>query len=1059
MRKIKILLSVLTLAFTFAGSLSALAQVDVSSATIKGTITDQNKAVVVGATVTAKSIERGTMRSARTDSGGNYVIPTLQPGVYEVRIEAQGFDAAIIPKAEVTVGQIAIYDIELRPGGVKAQVEITTDAPVIEAERTQQANTINKLQVENLPNITRDFTQYVFTLPGVSSSTVPRAQNPGFTFGTSGFSIGGSNGRNNLITIDGGENEYGSGQVRYFPSVEAIQEYQVNRNAFAAEFGFTAGTAVNVVTKSGTNDFHGGAYVFYRSQKLAARQYFNVGANKAFDQQFYPGFTFGGPIKKNKAFFFTSYEYLKSDAARFRNYLTNPLLNPTAGQNAYLNLLAASSNANIRRIGSDLQAALTTTAARYPNTSKLLNDSTGNFTAAERFHSWTTRFDYQISEKDSLSGRFSLYRTQQDNLLGGSPTAAISTTAFLPTRDYTTVVTWTRAISTNMVNQARAQFVPNNSARTIPKAPGTTSLLIGGVGNFGRDFATPFNTFQDRYQFEDTLSYSQGRHNWKFGASFRTVSYEVINELWFGGEWTFSSGIFPSILAVAPADRVAVAGFNIANGLGQNGPATANLSSLQSFDLNLPFLYRQGFNNARWKDSASYLGMFGQDSWKIHSRFTLDYGVRYDYDAEPAPLQHNGYVSPRLGFAWDATGDQKTVIRAGGGLFYSPVYYQVAYVTNLLNDSGQFINQIFKTPATLPATQQPAAIWAAGLAKGLPFKALTEADLNSFGVNTGAKNAGRVVFDADPNYKNNYSAQVSFGISRQIRRDLSLEVAWQMYRGVHIQMSQEVNYAEAPCAAGATTPVACLNPAAYGPRYVPIDPTKVQDNVYKSIGNSIYHGMTASLRKRFSHHFQFDANYTFSKAIDDQTDFNSAFSAFLPTRLNLDRAVSAFDVRHNFVANAVIITPFKSGPGHNALARAFSDINISPILQMRSAIPFTIRLGTDTNGDTHGTYDRPFKASRNSGRGDKFINTSLRVNKQFYINREKGMRVEFLTEFTNLFNRTNFLSVNDVFGVNTPFLTGPFDIRGSKDISPTSPLGFNSALSPFQAQFGLKFAF
>ena len=1057
--KTRILLSVVTLGLAFGGSLSALAQSDVANATIKGTVTDQNKAVVAGATVTAKSTERGTTRTAKTDGDGIYVIPTLQPGSYELKFEAAGFDATVIPNAEVTVGQIGVFDVELRPGGVKVQVEITTEAPVIEAERTQQANTINRLQVENLPNITRDFTQYVFTLPGVASSTIPRAQNPGFTFGTSGFSIGGSNGRNNLITIDGGENEYGSGQLRYFPSVEAIQEYQVNRNAFAAEFGFTAGTAVNVITKSGTNAFHGSGYVFYRSQKLAAIQYFNIGPKKAFDQQVYPGFTFGGPIKKNKAFFFTSYEHLKSDAARFRNYLTNPLLNPTAGQAAYLAQLAASSNANIRRIGSDLQAALTTTAANYPNTLKLLTDSTGNFTAAERYHTWTSRIDYEISEKDSLNGRFSLYKTRQDNLLGGGATTAISTTAFLPTRDTTGLINWTHSFSPSMVNQARVQLSPNNTARTIPKAPGTTSLIIPGVGSFGRDFATPFNTFQNRYQFEDTLSYLRGKHNWKFGASFRTVNYEVINELWFAGEWTFSSSTFPVILAVAPADRAAIAGFNLGNGLAQNGPVTANLSSLQEFDLNLPVLYRQGFNNPRWKDTANYLGIFGQDSFKIHPRFTLDYGVRFDYDAEPKPLQHNGYVSPRLGFAWDATGDQKTVIRAGGGLFYSPVYYQVAYVTNLLNDSGQFINQIFKTPLTTPATQTPAAIWGAGLSQGLPFKALSESFLNGLGISTAAKNPGRVVFDVDPNYKNNYAAQVSFGISRQLMRDLSLDVAWQMYRGIHIQMSHEVNYVEAPCPAGATSPVACTNPAAYGPRLAPIDPTIVQKNLYSSIGNSIYHGLTASLRKRFNNHFQFEANYTFSKAIDDQTDFNSAFAAFLPTRLNLDRAVSAFDVRHNFVANAVILTPFKAGPGNNALARAFADVRISPIVQLRSAIPFTIRIGSDTNGDTHGAYDRPFQASRNTGRGDNYYNTSLRVEKQFFIKREKGVRVDFITEFTNLFNRTNFLSVNDVFGVNTPFLNGPFNLRGTKSIASTSPLGFNSALPPFQAQFGLKFAF
>jgi hypothetical protein len=1065
--KKKLCLTVLALAFALAAATPAVAQVDASSATIKGTVTDQNKAVVDGAIVTAKSVDRGTARTGKAEHDGTYQIPALQPGVYEVRIEAQGFEPVVIPDVEVTVGQIAVYDVELRPGGVTALVEITTDAPVIDIERTQQANTINKLQVENLPNIGRDFSSFVFTLPGVNSSTVPRSQNPGFTFGTSGFSIGGSNGRNNLITIDGGENEYGSGQIRYFPSVESIQEYQVNRNAFAAEFGFTAGTAINVITKSGTNAFHGSGYVFYRSQKLGARQTFNVGEKKAFDQQVYPGFTFGGPIVRNKAFIFTSYEHLKSDSARFRNYLTNPLLVPTAAQNTYLARLAASPSANIQRIGANLQAALTTTQNLYPNTVKLLTDSTGNFTASDRINNWSTRVDWQLSANDSLTGRFALSHNVTDNLLGGNPLLANSTSAILPYRDYSTVINWTHNFGSSVVNVARFQVSPNNSAQTIPKAPGTTSLLIGAVGNFGRDFATPFNTLQTRLQLEDTIAVAKNNHSLKFGAQYRGVNYKVTNELWFAGEWTFSSGIFPSILAVPAADRLAFVLFNRSLGnnpdgtrvVPDNGPALANLSSLQSFNLNLPFLMRQGFNNPTWEDRANYFGAFAQDSWKISPRFTLDFGARVDYDGEPAPLQHNTYVSPRLGFAWDPKGDQKTVIRGGGGIFYSPVYYQVAYVTNLLNDSGKYINQIFKTP--LDGAQAPAAIWGAGVAAGkLPFQALTQADYTALNINTGPKNPGRVVFDVDPNYKNNYSIQASFGISRELVRDLSLDVAYQMYRGVHIQMSQETNYVEstAPCIPGNAIP-ACLDPAHFGPAYARIDPTIVQLNIYKSIGNSTYHGMTVSVRKRFSNNFQFDANYTLSKAIDDQTDFNSAFSAFLPTRLNLDRAVSAFDVRHNFVFNAVYKTPFKNESGHNWAARAFADMYLSPIVQLRSAIPFTIRIGRDINNDTHGVYDRPVKSSRNSGRGDNFYSTNIRVSKQFFINREKGVRVEFITEVTDLFNTTNFLSVNDVFGTDPKFLDPPFDLRGSDKIAPTQPLGYNSALPKLQVQFGLKFAF
>lgn len=1040
-------------ALALAQIVPAFAQADAATATLKGTITDQNDAVVVGAAVTVKSVEKGITRIDKTGSSGIYQIPLLQPGTYELRIEAAGFETKVVSQIELTVGQVAVYDVELRVGSVTSEVVVTSDAPVIEVERSQQANTINRLQVENLPNIGRGFTAYVFTLPGVSSSDTPRAQNPGFTFGSSGFSIGGSNGRSNLVTLDGGENEYGSGQLRTNISVEAVQEFQVNRNAFAAEYGFTAGTAINVVSKGGTNSFHGSGFLFYRSQKTSARNFFNVGAREAFDQRVFPGGTVGGPIRKNKAFFFTSYEHLKSDSARFRSYTDSPLVNgPTRDQLDYLALLDASASANIRRISGSLRQALTTT--NFPNTMQLLRENEGNINAPDRLHSWTTRLDYQVDNNDSITGRFSLTHNDTDNLLEGN-TGAPSASTVLIFRDYTAVGTWSHTFGSNIVNQLRMQFVPNNSAQTVPKRPETTSLLIQGFGNFGRDFAAPFNTFQDRYQFEDIVAWAKGGHNVKFGASYRPVNYRVINELWFSGEWNFSSGVFPLILAVPAADRGAFVVFNRSLGNNEdgtrkvpdNGPVLANFSSIQSFNFGLPFLFRQGFGNPEWQDWAHYLGTFAQDSWKITPRFTLDFGMRFDYDAEPEPLNKKGYVSPRVGFAWDPWGDQKTVVRGGGGIFYSPVYYQVAYVTNLLNDSGQFINQVFRTP--LDVGQTPAIIWGAGVAAGfLPFRSLPEEFFQSVGVPTGPGGVGRVVFDVDPEYENPYSIQGSFGISREIVNNLSLDLAYQFYRGVHIQVSHEVNYRET----GVVSP-------AFGPQFARIDPTIAQFNLYKSIGNSIYHGMTASLRKRYSHNFQFEAHYTWSKAIDDQTDFNSAFAAFIPTRLDLERGVSAFDVPHNFTANAVIRTPFNTGSDSNLFERALADISLSPIIFARSGIPFTLRIGTDVNGDTHALYDRPYLAARNTGRGGNFVSFNLRLNKQFYINRDQGTRVEFIVEGANLLNRTNFTSVNDVIGRSSPLLFGPFDQEGTSDLPRTSPLGFTSAAAGRQIQFGLKIAF
>jgi hypothetical protein len=1050
------------LVLAFMVTESVFSQSDVSTSNLKGTVTDQNNDVIVGAVVTAREIERGITHTIRTSLDGSYQIPLLHPGNYELRIEATGFETKILKEIELTIGQITVYNVQLRVKSVTGQVLVKSDAPLVETERTQQANVIDNIQIENLPNLGRDFTSYVFTLPGVSSSEAPRIQNPGTAFPTTRFSIGGSNGRSNLITIDGGENEYGSGQLRTAISVEAIQEYQVNRNSFNAEFGFTAGSAVNIITKGGTNAFHGNGYIFYRSQRTSARNFFDLDLEKAFERRISPGASFGGPIIKNKLFYFTSYEEFKADAARFRRYIDNPgILGPATNsfssinlreQARYLSQLETSPNANIRRIGATLRQALTTT--NFPMTIKLLGDNSGTFNAPDRRHIWTTRIDYQISNTDSLTGRFSLYHTNTDNLPANSNITSPSASATINYKDYTTLGTWYHNFSSRFVNQLRGQISPHNSARTTPKAPESTSLLIQGIGNFGRDFATPFDTLQNRYQLEDTVFWSRGSHNFKFGTSYRSVNFKVVNELWFGGEWTFSSDIFPLILAVSPVDRAAFIAFNLSTKdpstgvpYPANGPALASLTAIQSFNLGLPFQFRQGFNNPEWKDQATYLGTFAQDSWKFNKSLTLDYGIRVDFDAEPKPLKHHGYFSPRFGFALDPWGNQKTVIRGGGGLFYAPIFYQVPYIANLLNDSGNYINQIFKTP--LDGVQSPAVIWSAGIATGrLPFKAISEANLNALGISTTRGAPGRVIFDVDSNYKNNYSVEASLGISHQLMRDMSIDIAYLLYKGVHIGLSHEVNYKET----GLTDPL-------LGPILKPIDPTIAQKNIYQSIGNSIYHGTTASLTKRFNQNYQFQINYTFSKAIDDQTDLEPTFSAFIPTRLNLERAISIFDIRHNFVASGVFRSPFKSGAEQRFLSRVFADISISPIVFLRSGIPFTVRIGRDINGDTHGLYDRPFNASRNTSRGANFSSTDLRVSKRFYMSRDSELNIEFIAEATNLFNHTNFLSVNDVFGTSPEFLRGPFDLRGSKNIPATSPLGFNSAAPPRQVQFGLKISF
>src|SRR5216684_1754531 len=312
----------LVLLLVLLAALPGYAQVDYATATLKGTVLDAQGAAVAGATVTATNLSTGISKTVTTSGDGSYRVPALTPGIYRITVDAQGFSKEVARGIELTVGQSAIYDAHLKVGTASETVEVSSDSvPLIQTEQTQQANTINENQVEMLPNLTHSITQAVYTVPGVTNSDSTRAQQPGFTgFGTTGFSIGGSNGRNNLSTVDGGENEYGTGQYRVTTiPLEAIQEFQVNRNSFNAELGFTDGSAINIITRSGTSRIHGSAYGYFQDHSTEATNFFNglEGLPKAFDQSVYTGGTVGGPLKKDKLFFFLAYEYQRLDSPDF----------------------------------------------------------------------------------------------------------------------------------------------------------------------------------------------------------------------------------------------------------------------------------------------------------------------------------------------------------------------------------------------------------------------------------------------------------------------------------------------------------------------------------------------------------------------------------------------------------------------------------------------------------------------------------------------------------------------------------------------------------------------
>jgi len=1051
------LAALLLLSLPAVGDSVIIAQSDVANASIEGFVADQEGAGVSQATVSLTSPERGLVRRTKTNDEGLYRLPLLPPGVYELRVDAAGFQSQILRNLTLSVGQAQVRNVALTVREINEAVSIVAEPILVDTERTQQSAIIERRLIDTLPNLTRNFTSYVFTLPGITEVAAARVQQTRVaTTPNSGFSVGGGNGRFNYVSIDGGENDSGAGSLRIRNlSLEAVQEFQVNQNAYAAEYGFSAGTAINVVTRSGTNAFHGSGYLFYRSEKMAARDPLNTTGEKAPEQRVVPGFTFDGPLVKNQAFFFTSFEALDYDITRLRSYTSNAsLLAPTLAQAAYLQTLTSGPNATdtTRLIASHLQTALT--SASYPTTMELLQKSEGRFTAPSRTYNWSTRLDYNRGAQDFFNGRFT-WAKEDNNLLPADSVSAPSNAILELLADYTAVGSWGHIFRDGLVNQLRFQFADDDYSQ-VSAAPESTLVRIAGLLDYGRVLPIPSVTKQKRYQFDDVLIWSVGTREFKVGASYRPVDAHLDNPLGSGGIFTFAAGQ-PLTRAVAPADLATLVGVLAP-------PADTLLTSLQAFNLGLPANWQQGFGNSSFQAWQHNFGGFGEVSWRVSTRLTLNLGARLNFDGEPMPLDRNLSLSPRLGFAWDPSGKGKTVVRGGFGTFYAPVSLQVLDAATLQVDSGEFINLQSRTLAD--GAQSTQALWAYGVSIGkLPFVALSEADVRAFGIVPGPGQPNRRIAQGAADYDNPYTVQASIGVSQDLGHGLVFELAGQMFHGVHLPIAIEGNYRES----GQLVPVPGLPGSdLFGPQLVRIDPSISQKIIHSSEGNSIYYGLTASVMKRFSEGFQFRASYTYSKAIDDVLDFSGASTPYLPTRRYLDRGRSGYDLPDSFVLSGTYETPFNGGTQENRVARTLAHIRISPIITLRSGFPFNLYIGRDVNGDLN-TTDRPFHAPRNSGIGENYYSVDLRMSKSFHVRSiSEAAKLEVIVEATNLLNRANFLRVNDVVcgttsqpgfinGCDPRFLYGPFDFKGVRGLPPTAPLGFVSAAPARQFQFALKF--
>ncbi|MCA1594520.1 MAG: TonB-dependent receptor, partial [Acidobacteria bacterium] len=708
----------------FSMGASALAQSTTDGA-IGGSIKDPNGALVQNAAVTARNEETNLEKSATSDDEGRFRIVQLPPGNYTVTVNASGFGAYTQQKVVVEVGRVTTVDVNVSVTGSKEVVTVTSEAPVINTTQQDFSTNINQTSINELPINGRRWSNFAILTPGST---------PDGSFGL--ISFRGISGLMNNNTIDGGDNnqaffseERGRTRIGYSISQSAVREFQVNTSNYSAEYGRSAGGVINAVTKSGTNEFHGDVFYYQRNNRWGARNPLaflstfdpatsvtTVSGIKPKDVRHQFGGTVGGPIVKDKLFFFFSYDQQKRDFPGLAIFSNASLLNLTTAQRTTLT-----------------SRGLTTTQVN--NALGFLTSLTGQVPRTGDQKIFLPKVDWQINNNNSFSVTFNRVRWDSP---AGIQTQATNTRGRASFGDDFVDIDWVTlrlqsALSPTLLNEARFQygrdFEHQNSQPPLPGEPttalgGTRSpdVFITNVIEFGTPTFLERLAFPDekRWQWTDNMTISHGKQTIKFGADINHVNDLIDNLRNEAGAYSYNN-ISDFIVDYT---NFATGGATRALTGGTNGVCTTSTRRAgQCYTSN----FNQGFGPTRSQFSTNDINFFFQDDIRATSKLTLNLGVRYEYQMLPDPVIPNSLVpqtnqlprdrnnfGPRIGFAYDITGDGKTVWRGGYGIYYGRI--PNAQVSNALTNTGVATgqNQVTVAPASGPIFPNILASGAAG---------------------------------------------------------------------------------------------------------------------------------------------------------------------------------------------------------------------------------------------------------------------------------------------------------------------------------------------------------
>ncbi|HEY2120692.1 MAG TPA: TonB-dependent receptor [Candidatus Acidoferrum sp.] len=985
-------------------------QANAQTSSVVGTITDQSGAIIEGAKVTATNTQTSTARESASNDTGLYRLTNLVPGSYTVTAEKDGFKIARVANLALTVNQTSTIDITLEVGSITTTAEVNgADVPPVELENAQISNLVDSRRITELPLLTRDPYSLILLSPGVVQSNSSNG----------GFSVNGTSERSNNFVLDGVDNN--DTEVPGIPgglnalNPDSTQEFRVITNNFAPEYGRNNGAVVEVITKSGTNTLHGSAYWFGRYNALGARDFFNpaatTGAQNPYVRNDFGG-SAGGKIIADKLFWFGNYE-----GQRFVTTLNNASTVPTAafktgqfsanGQPIDVSTPGSVNNAQGLPLDPTMQKILALYPA--PNGPDVIPGMTGTLffpsSSRQTDDNFTIKVDAALNKKNQLSVRYAYNRFTDPNPFHSDtlPGGLGATSAYNLTQN--AGISLTTTITDLLINEFRfganrndSQFnctgvsVFNSFGLVNSYGVGPDYYMPGGIANFGCQFLGDSNgqsRFTGTYQTIDNMSFSKGRHLFKWGGEFRATyansfdGFGTRAALDFSANQNFGLTSISNLPANSPLQEAA---------LQSAQDAVFGLLGFVDFQQESQYFNKalaptsndlRGFRQREW-------GAFFQDTYKVRSNLTLTYGLRYEYFGVPfevnnnlsalfadasgqAPftftivgpgtghtLYQNQYTNfePRVGFAWDPFKRGRTSVRGGYGIFHDRIFGNL--VGNARGNPPFQQNYSAQLVGPLPTVPTPTT---------LPTSLTLDNGANFFAT----------LFD--PNLKTPYSQNWNFGIQHQITDTLSLEVDYVGVKGTRILrvvdanppqpnlVSQLLAYCVPGNAIGCDTTTLTFANLWTGQENGALPFDAVNNNAFsaggggpgsslnKSIGNSIYNGLQVNLQKRMGHGLQFQAAYTFSHAISDVNDPLSpaAGNNSFPRNsfdLAAERGNSDYDIRHRGVVNFIYALNVGRGTAHLSdgfLGRVLEGWSITGLVAAQTGHPYEILGNRDSN--------------------------------------------------------------------------------------------------------------